>query len=138
MITEYDIQKTIEAIKAEWQKPVRAFIRTGELLKELQEAVGHGNWMPLFDKPDGDLAYEFNIDKAEQLIKISEDIRLTENSEIFRNLPRAYTTLYELTKYTLQQLEEALTLGLLRPDATLREIRDFREAPRRTGLLGCV
>src|SRR3990170_9148033 len=101
MVSEYDPQATIQAIKVAWAKPVEGMLETGRLLCELK----HGEWGKLF-APGGALADQFNQDTAEKWMGIARDPRLTDSAHV-RNLPRAFTTMYELTRLTNEQWSRA-------------------------------
>lgn len=96
-----------ERIQAAWQKSVAAIIETGRLLSEAKAALPHGEFTAMIatDLP-------FNRKTAHKLMAIAADDRIVSHG---RQLPAAWTTLYELTRLPDKTFDAKLKDGTINP-----------------------
>lgn len=114
-------------INAAWRKSVAAIFETGRILIAAKASLEHGAWTAMVEN---DL--RFNAQVGRMLMKIAEDQRLAKR-EIFRVLPPAYTTIYQLTKITDDKLlEQYVADGIISTSMTGREISTVVKRERRT------
>ena len=103
-------------INAAWRKSVAAIFETGHLLIAAKASLEHGAWQTMVGN---DL--KFNPRVAQMLMAIEHDRRLVK-PKIFTLLPPAYTTIYQISQLTDDQLKARAADGTIRSDMTGREI----------------
>ncbi len=92
--------------------------KAGQLLLAAKKQLLHGQWMAMF--AGGKL--KLKLRKAEMLMAIAKNPVFTKK-EYWSNLPRAWTTLYALSKLPREALEQAIQHGVVHPGLKLAEAR---------------
>jgi hypothetical protein len=103
-------------INAAWRKSVAAIFETGRILIAAKASLEHGQWETMCAN---DL--KFNPRVAQMLMAIEEDRRLSK-PKIFSLLPPAYTTIYQISRLSDEQLEARAADGTIGPDMLGREV----------------
>jgi hypothetical protein len=104
-IHELNKPEWINQVKAAWRKSIEGIVETGRLL-----LLGHASIPPAeFDElvPH---EFGFSASMARKLMVIAKDERIT-NCAIWHKLPRAWTTVYELTKLDNKTFDGMLREG---------------------------
>ena len=112
-------------INLRWITGVTGIFEAGRLLNEAKGIFPHGEYTEFIETK-----LDFSPAVALMLRKIDDDKRLA-NPQIFKLLPVNYTTIFELTKLDDDQLQDALTEKLIRPDMKGREITQKTKAKKR-------
>lgn len=109
-----------EGILAVWHKGREQILKIGRLLIEAKDKLGHGNFtqMVLEDMP-------FSPRQAQTFMEIARSPRISnpKNSSL---LPVAVETLKAIDKLSDGEYEAALSHGVIRPNVTEREVREFQ------------
>jgi hypothetical protein len=103
-------------INAAWRKSVAAIFETGRILIAAKASLEHGQWETMCAN---DL--KFNPRVAQMLMAIEHDRRLAK-PKIFSLLPPAYTTIYQISKLSDEELEARAADGTIGPDMLGREV----------------
>jgi hypothetical protein len=111
-------------ITAEWRKSVEGVLGAGLQLIAAKKSCKHGDFLRLFKGHDNAVSepVPFGEDNAEKIMAIASHGVLS-NSAHVRNLPQAFSTLYELTKLDDEQIIAGIKAGditaeMTRADAT--------------------
>jgi N6-adenosine-specific RNA methylase IME4 len=112
-------------ITACWAASREAVFEVGRLLIAAKEALAHGEFGKMIE---ADLPFEART--AQMLMKISADDRLSD-ARLASFLPPSYSTLFEITKLTTEQIDAGIAVGTIRPDMRREDIRGDIKAERR-------
>ena len=110
------INKQLEQAFILYGKSAEKLIASGRTLKQAKKDLGFG----YFGKMFGPGKLRIDQDTAEKLISIVENQVLT-NSDNYRNLPPALTTLHRLSKIEPASLQTAMDRGRISPMMSTRE-----------------
>jgi hypothetical protein len=102
----------IEEVKAAWRKSIEGIVETGRLL-----LLGHGSMPPVEFDALVPREFGFSASMARKLMVIAKDERIA-NCAIWHKLPRAWTTVYELTKLDDETFDGMLREGSINPSMT--------------------
>lgn len=108
-------------IAAAWRKSLDGVFETGRELLLAKSALAHGQFMRMVET---ELPFRARV--AQHLMQIAQDERL-QNAQHAAHLPAAWTSLYELTKFTDDQFSWAIERGVLSPDADRVTLARFRK-----------
>jgi hypothetical protein len=103
-----------------WRSSVEGIIRTGRLLIEAKADLPHGEFGSMIE---ANLPFGERV--AQMLMVIGADARLS-NPKFLAVLPPSYGTLYDLTRLSDDELEEAVQLEKITPDTKRREVAEIR------------
>jgi N6-adenosine-specific RNA methylase IME4 len=103
-----------------WQAALESIIETGRLLRAAKKDLDHGEFMKMVKEDIG-----FSISKAERLMKIAADARITDSAHM-PIMPPCWGTLYEIAKLNKTDFKLALRTGIIRPDCERERIKVFR------------
>jgi hypothetical protein len=105
------------AIRAAHRKTVAAFLKTGRMLIAAKKALPHGAFLEMIKR---DLP--FTASTAQRLMKIAADPKMRKAAHA-QHLPKAWPTLYELTKLPDAAFKQALSSGAIHPHMTRGDVR---------------
>jgi len=112
----------VDAIKGLWNRAQEHFLAIGKNLRLLKEQFP-GEYEDVIRR-----RLPFSPSVARQLKAVADNVisgRLAET-----DLPRSYSTAYQITSLSDDELHEARIRALVRPDVTRREIMEFKESIR--------
>ena len=118
-------------INAAHGRSVSSVIEVGRLLIEAKEELDHGDFLRLFR--GGTLP--FGEDTAERLMRIAGN-KILSNSANSRILPTSWTTLFELAKLPIRNLQEAIQDGKVHPGMRRQDVKKllgFKSAEKKEG-----
>jgi hypothetical protein len=107
-------------------KSVEAIVRTGRLLNQCKESVGHGE----FGKVIEDKRLKMDERTAQRFMGIARDERLS-NPTNLSLLPAVVDTLHKLTKLKGDAFDQAVEAGVINPEMRARDVPTAR-SPRPT------
>jgi hypothetical protein len=109
---------------------VRAVIEAGRLLLEAKARLRHGEWERLFQGHPHAVAnaLPISVNTAQRLMAIARH-PIVSNPAYAERMPRAWTTLYELTKLDSTTLETSLANGRVHPALDRRGAVALRATP---------
>jgi hypothetical protein len=102
----------IEEVKAAWRKSIEGIVETGRLL-----LLGHASMPPVEFDALVPREFGFSASMARKLMVIAKDERIA-NCAIWHKLPRAWTTVYDLTKLDDETFDGMLREGSINPSMT--------------------
>jgi hypothetical protein len=108
-------QEHASLITAAWNKTLEGILETGSRLIEAKKNLDHGEFEMMIEHE-----LPFKPSTARKLMDIARQKVLANRSHA-NVLPRAWTTLYELSKLTPQKLEEYIEAGLVNSDMERKE-----------------
>ena len=118
------IEQYAKKITASWRKGWESVMETGQWLIDAKKEHGHGEFLRLFRGHERSVSepVPFKEDNAEKYMAVAAHPVLS-NSAHVRNLPPAFSTLYELTKLDDEQIVAGIKAGeihaeMSRADAT--------------------
>jgi hypothetical protein len=112
-----------DKINAAWQASVEGIFRVGQVLIDAKEALPQRDFEKLINHQ-----LRFDGSTARRLIIVAEDARLSAQAH---RLPPSWSTLYEMTKLTDDEFEQALTEGAITKQTQRAEVKRLR-APKPT------
>lgn len=117
-------------INAEWRKSVEGVLGAGRQLIAAKEACKHGDFLRLFKGHDNAVSepVPFGEDNAEKIMAIASHGVLS-NSAHVRNLPQAFSTLYELTKLDDETLLAGIKAGEIHAEMSRADASALRSDP---------
>jgi hypothetical protein len=124
-LLELDAEAWAIRITARWRASVEAIIEVGQLLIDAKGRLPHGAFGKMLEN---DLP--FGASTAQRLMAVAADNRLSNPAHV-QHLPASWGTLYELTKLSDGEFEEAIEQKIIRPDMERKEIELIRPAPER-------
>lgn len=104
-----DAWRWAEQINSEWRKSLQSIIETGRILLEAKASLMHGSFEAMCQT-----SLDFSPRVAQRLMAIARDNRLS-NPTHASHLPKAWTTLYELTTLTDEEFERAIADDIINP-----------------------
>lgn len=107
-------------INAEWRKSLESVIEAGRILLEAKASLLHGQFTLMVEQE-----LDFNPRTAQRLMAIAQDVRLA-NPVISPRLPKAWTTLYELTTLTDEEFDRALKEEIIHPKMERADVARVR------------
>lgn len=103
-------------ISARWRASINSFIETGQLLLDAKAALPHGDFTAMME---GSLP--FSVNTGQRLMAIARDERIS-NLARAQLLPASWTTIYEISKLTTEQIDDAVEKKIIRPEVERSEI----------------
>lgn len=124
------IEQYAKKITASWRKGWESVIETGQWLIDAKKEHGHGEFLRLFRGHERSVSepVPFKEDNAEKFMAVAAHPVLS-NSAHVRNLPPAFSTLYELTKLDDEQIVAGIKAGEITPDMTRADASALRADP---------
>jgi hypothetical protein len=104
-----------------WDEAKQSFLLIGEALHLAKERLKHGEFEEMVKN---DLPFERSV--CHQLRSVYEAVATNRIRE--DELPAAYSTAYQITTLSDEELEQARASSLLRPDLTRSEIKQFKRS----------
>ena len=113
-------KKWVDRISSAWREQVPSIFETGNLLEAAKAELAHGEWLVLAKEE-----LPFSHQTANKLMAIA-DSDVLRNYAHGRNLPAAWTTLYELTKLTEEQFDAGIKSGAINPKMERKDVKVLR------------
>jgi N6-adenosine-specific RNA methylase IME4 len=110
-------------ITERWHASVQAIIEVGVLLISAKAALPHGDFGAMIET-----SLPFSASTAQRLMAIASDARLS-NAAHVQHLPASWGTLYELTKLSDEEFDQAIGKQIIRPDMERWEIAERIRPP---------
>lgn len=118
-------------ITERWRASVESIIEAGRILIEAKAALSHGEFGAMCD-----IHLPFSARTAQRLMAIASDVRL-KNPTIASLLPASWTTLYELTTLSDDELKSAVEGEVIAPDMSRADILSQAKATEgKAGMAG--
>jgi N6-adenosine-specific RNA methylase IME4 len=105
-------------ISERWRASVEAIIEVGRLLATAKATLPHGEFGSMIGN-----SLPFSASTAQRLMAIASDMRLSNPAHV-QLLPASWGTLYELTKLSDEEFDQALGTQIIRPGMARREIAE--------------
>ena len=115
---QHDTHTWAARIAERWRASVEAIIEVGRLLGAAKAALPHGEFGMMIESN-----LPFSASTAQRLMAIASDARLSNPAHV-QLLPASWGTLYELTKLSDEEFDQALGKQVIRPDMERREISE--------------
>jgi hypothetical protein len=119
------IQSYTSKIKKAWRKALDGILEAGLILHEAHEKLDPNSWQNLINH---ELPFERRT--AEKLLKISQDVRLTDPNNA-QYLPPRWTTLHELTYLSQKQFDAAVKKRQIHPAMERKEAEKLTATNKR-------
>jgi hypothetical protein len=116
----------VQRINASYRSSVGDPIETGQLLLEVKYRLGHGEFGKMFEENGERKLLLFGQRTAERLMAIAKNPVLS-NPTHASKLPASWGTLYELTRFDDDTLQEMLDDGTINPDLERKDIEELRK-----------
>jgi N6-adenosine-specific RNA methylase IME4 len=118
-------QNWAEQINAAWNKSLGSIFDCGRLIIAAKDSLEHGQFEAMVDNE-----LSFGPRTAQRLMSVYQDKRLS-NTTHASLLPASWGTLYELTKLSDKQYEEALNEGIICPDMQRADVTGILNKAKR-------
>jgi hypothetical protein len=119
VVPQADVEGYVREICRLWHEARDKFLAIGEYLIHAKETLQHGEYERMIET-----RLPFQPAAALRIRTVAEAVRRERLRR--EEVPCSYNTAYELTLLAPDELEEAKSRNLVRPDVYLREIKAFR------------
>jgi hypothetical protein len=109
-------------INAQWRQSLASVVEAGRILLEAKASLPHGQFTVMVETE-----LDFNPRTAQRLMAIAQDERLS-NPVHASVLPKAWTTLYELTTLTDEEFDRALAGNIIHPRMERVDVERIRQS----------
>ena len=121
------VDEWAERINACWRQSVEAIMAAGRLLCEAKDALPHGQFRAMCDDK-----LPFGHRKAQMLMAIASDARLTANAQRVALLPPNWGALYDITRLGDDLLDQRFVDGTINPSMDRKAIATTVKQQART------
>ena len=113
------MQEYAESIKADWHSSRHKFLRMGRTLIEAKRNLPHGYFTKLIED-----ILPFTAEHARTFMRLAADPRFS-NQNSSSVLPESVKAMDELRKLDDHQFEAAIASGVIHPEMTVTDARDY-------------